>query len=73
MKIKLVSKGRKTNYKIIVVNPKGKVLDRLGYYMINAKQGYNLVKIDKRKLSYWLLVGAKVSRRLLKLLRVLVV
>jgi small subunit ribosomal protein S16 len=73
IKIRLARLGskRKPCYKIIVANSKaprnGKFIERIGY--INPLQKYHKYKIYHNRLKYWILMGAKVNDRIIKVIR----
>jgi len=70
LKIRLAKVGSKQNkaYRVVVIEKrsktKGKAIDILGSYN-PVKEG---ISLNKEKLRFWLLRGAKPSKRLLKLI-----
>ena len=75
VKIRLARGGAKKRpfYGIMVADqrfsPRGRFIERVGFYNPRAKGGEERLRIDAERVQYWISKGAKPSDRVAKLLK----
>jgi small subunit ribosomal protein S16 len=71
IRLKRLGTKKKPHHRIVVAESSaprdGKVIDQVGYY--DPSKSPELIKIDKKKVEYWLKVGAKPTPTVRQLLK----